>query len=103
MSHKCVKRGILRKRHARGRDIIAPMNQRRALRQLYMFWSAAWIALVLFGVHFHWSHHMPLAEKLIWTAGFALIPPASGYLLFQFAKWIYRAIRPRGTDLEQES
>jgi apolipoprotein N-acyltransferase len=63
------------------------MNEQRALRQLFILFSVCWIALVLFAIHFHWSHRTQRAASFMWTAGFALFPPISGYLLFRVVKW----------------
>ncbi len=60
-----------------------PTNERRALRQLYILFSVCWTAIVVFGIHFHWSHHQARwTTKFMWTAGFVLVPPALAYLLF---------------------
>jgi hypothetical protein len=69
-----------------------------AWQKLSIAWSAAWIAFVLFGSHIHWGRHTQRSGRLVGTAGFALIPPALGYLLFHPARWFHRALRTSATN-----
>jgi hypothetical protein len=64
-----------------------------AWHKLYIAWSAAWIAFVLFGIHVRWGRYTQQSKRLIGTADFALIPPALGYLLFHLPRWFRRALR----------